>query len=67
MPIHSPTAASGSVLGEFTVKVLEGWWVLLCRISTITEVCKELVCAAFSAVYSEPQTVPSAKHSRTLI
>lgn len=67
MPIHSPTAASGSVLGEFRVKVLQGWWALLCRISTITEVCKELGCAAFSAVYSEPQTVPSAKHSRTLV
>lgn len=35
MPIHSPTAASGSVLGEFRVKMLQGWWILLCRISTI--------------------------------
>lgn len=50
MPIHSPTAASGSVLGEFRVKMLQGWWVLLCRISTIIQGCKELVCVVFSPV-----------------
>lgn len=42
MPIHSPTAASGSVLGEFRVKMLQGWWVLLCRISTIIRCARSL-------------------------
>lgn len=67
MPIHSLTAASGCVLGELRVKMLQGQWVLLCRISTIIQVCEELVCVRFSPVQFEPLTVPLAMHSRTLI